>query len=56
MTARDFINDTLLPWLEEELADEAKGHKHYLRGYEDALKGMIRFLESHPQAWDVTDV
>ena len=31
MSARDFINDTLLPWLEQELADQPRGNKHYLR-------------------------
>ncbi len=29
MPARDFINETLLPKLERELADEAKGNKHF---------------------------
>jgi hypothetical protein len=29
MSARDFINETLLPKLERELADEARGNKHY---------------------------
>jgi len=46
MAARDFINETLLPWLEREIADEAKGNKHYLTGFEDAMKGMTRFIES----------
>jgi hypothetical protein len=52
MTARDFINETLLPWLEREIADEAKGNKHYLRGFEDAMRGMTRFIESHRDDWD----
>jgi len=55
MAARDFINETLLPWLERELADEAKGNKHYLAGFEDALKGMTRFIESHRDEWDVSE-
>jgi len=33
MSARDFINETLLRQLERELADEAKGNKHYLAGF-----------------------
>jgi hypothetical protein len=32
MAARDFINETLLPWLEREIADEAKGNKHWFDG------------------------
>ena len=47
MTARDFINETLLPKLERELADEAKGNRQYLAGFEDALKAMTQFIESH---------
>jgi hypothetical protein len=46
MPARDFVNETLLPWLEREIADVAKGNKHYLAGFEDAMKGMVRFIES----------
>jgi hypothetical protein len=34
MSARDFINETLLPKLERELAEEARGNKHYLAGFE----------------------
>ena len=55
MPARDFINDTLLPWLEQEIADEARGNQHYLRGFEDALKGMSRFIEEHRQEWDTDE-
>ena len=55
MPARDFINETLLPYLERELADEAKGNKHYLRGFEDALKGITRFIESERSEWDVSE-
>ena len=57
MPARDFINETLLPKLERELADEAKGNKHYLAGcwrptekpppIRGALKTMTQFIESH---------
>jgi hypothetical protein len=28
MSARDFINETLLPKLQRELADKARGNKH----------------------------
>ncbi len=42
MSARDFINETLLPKLERELTDEARGNKHYLAGFEDALKAITR--------------
>jgi hypothetical protein len=55
MAARDFINETLLPWLEREIADEAKGNKHYLAGFEDAMKGMTRFIESQRDEWDVAE-
>jgi len=55
MAARDFINETLLPWLDREIADEAKGNKHYLAGFEDALKGMTRFIESQRDEWDVRE-
>jgi len=55
MAARDFINETLLPKLEHELADEAKGNKHYLAGFDDALKVMTRFIESHRHEWDVPE-
>ena len=48
MPARDFINDTLLPWLEQEIADEARGNKYYLRGFDDALKGFDS--QAHPGA------
>jgi hypothetical protein len=47
MSVRDFINETLLPKLERELADEARGNKHYLAGFESALKAMTQFIESH---------
>ena len=47
MSVRDFINETLLPKLERELADEAGGNKHYLAGFESALKAMTQFIESH---------
>ncbi len=53
MSARDFINDTLLPWLEREIADEARGNKHYLAGFEDAMKGMVHFIKSQRNEWDV---
>ena len=45
MSARDFINETLLPKLERELADvEARGNKHYLAGFEGALKAMTQVV------------
>jgi hypothetical protein len=55
MSARDFINETLLPKLERELADEARGNKHYLAGFEDALKAMTHFIESQRNEWDVSE-
>ena len=55
MPTRDFINETLLPWLEREIADEAKGNRHYLAGFEDAMKGMVRFIESQREEWDVSE-
>jgi hypothetical protein len=54
MSARDFINETL-PKLERELADEAKGNKHYLAGFGDALKAMTQFIESQRDEWDVSE-
>ena len=47
MAARDFINETLLPWLEEEIASDAKGNKHYVRGVEDTMDAVTRFIEAH---------
>ena len=55
MSARDFINETLLPKLEGELADEAKGNKHYVAGFEGALKAITHFIESHRDDWDVAE-
>jgi hypothetical protein len=55
MSTRAFINETLLPWLEREIADEAKGNKHYLTGFEDAMRGMTRFIESQRDEWDVSE-
>jgi hypothetical protein len=55
MSARDFINDTFLPSLKEAIADEAKGNKHYLRGFDDALKAITRFIEDHRRQWDVAE-
>ena len=45
MPARDFINDSLLPTLSEAIADDVRGNKQYLRGFDDALKAITRFLE-----------
>ena len=55
MPARDFINDTLLPALKEALADEVKGNKQYLAGYNDALKAITRYLEESRHRWDVPE-
>ena len=55
MSARDFIIDTFLPSLKEAIADEANGNKHHLRGFDDALKAITRFLEAHRQQWDVAE-
>jgi hypothetical protein len=55
MNARDFINETLLPWLEREISDDAKGNKHYVKGFEDAMFAMTRFIESHRHEWDASD-
>ena len=52
MSARDFINDTLLPWLEQELADQPRGNKRTSAGFDDAVKGMARFFETHRRQWD----
>jgi hypothetical protein len=55
MSARDFINETLLPKLELELTDEAKGNKHYISGFEDAVRALTQFIESHRHEWDVSE-
>ena len=55
MSARDFINETLLPWLEEEIASEARGSQHYIRGVEDAMKAITRFIEDRRDEWDVPE-
>ena len=55
MAARDFINETLLPWLQEEIASEAKGSQHYIAGMEDAMKAIIRFIDLHRDEWDVPE-
>lgn len=53
MSARDFVNDTLLPWLESEMAEKVEGNKSYLTGFEDAVRGMTRFIEEHRNRWDI---
>jgi hypothetical protein len=55
MAARDFINETLLPWLEAEIASEAKGSQHYIRGMEDAMKAVTKFIEAHRDDWDAPE-
>jgi hypothetical protein len=55
MSARDFIDGTLLPSLREALADEVKGNPHYLAGYDDALKAVTRFLEESRHLWDMPE-
>lgn len=55
MSARDFIDGTLLPSLREALADELQGDKRYLAGYDDALKAVTRFLEESLHLWDVPE-
>ena len=55
MSARDFINETMLPWLEAEINDDAQGNKHYIAGFEAAISAMGRFIEAHRKDWDVVD-
>ena len=55
MSARDFINEALLAWLEAEIASDAKGSHHYIAGFEDAMKAMRQFIESQRHEWDVAD-
>lgn len=55
MAARDFINETLVPWLEEEIASDAQGSQHYVRGVEDGMKAMMRFIEAHRNIWDAPE-
>jgi hypothetical protein len=55
MSARDFIDGTLLPSLREALADQPQGDRRYLAGYDDALKAVTRFLEESRHLWDVPE-
>src|SRR5262245_50657143 len=55
MSARDFINDTLLPSLAEAIAVKPHGNQHYLAGYDDTLKAIRRFLEEARPQWDVPE-
>jgi hypothetical protein len=55
MSARDFINETLLPTLERELADEANGNKHYIAGFEGAVKAIRELIEAHRHEWDASE-
>ena len=55
MSARDFIDGTLLPSLREALADEPQGNPHYLAGYDNVLKAVTRFLEASRHLWDVPE-
>ncbi len=55
MAARDFINETLLPWLEEQVAAKAQGSQHYIRGVEDSMKALVQFVELHRDEWDVPE-
>jgi hypothetical protein len=55
MAARDFINEALLSWLEHEIAAEATGSKHYLAGFEDAIRAVTRFIEGQRNEWDVAE-
>lgn len=52
MSARDFINNTLLPWLELRITDNAKGNRHYVAGFQDAVKAMDEFIEKSRGEWD----
>ena len=54
-SARDFIGGTLLPALREALADEPRGNKHYLAGYDAGLKAVARFLKEARHLWDVPE-
>jgi hypothetical protein len=45
----------LLPWLEEQIAAEAQGSQHYIRGVKDTMKALERFIESHRDGWDVPE-
>ena len=52
MSARDFIHDTLIPWLDAEIEAPSPGSKQYLAGFEDALRAMAHFLDVHRHDWD----
>ncbi len=55
MSARDFINETLLPMLERELLDEAKGNKQFIAGFEGAVRAITELIESHRHEWDASE-
>jgi len=55
MSARDFIESELLPWIDKELADNPNGNKHYLAGFDDAIAAMRKFIELHRPQWDVME-
>ena len=55
MFARDFINTSLLPWLELEIRSAAKRNKQYIAGFEDAMRAMTQFLEAKRQNWDSSE-
>ena len=55
MSARDFINDTMIPWLEAEIKDDVTGNKQYIAGFEAAMGAMMRFIEHYRKDWDVAD-
>ena len=50
-----FDNHRSYEFFFREITDQARGNKHYLRGFEDALKGMASFVEAHRDQWDTTD-
>ena len=52
MSARDFIEDTMLPWLEAELAEQVPGNKRYVAGFEDAIRAFQQFIEHGRLEWD----
>jgi hypothetical protein len=53
MSARDFIESELLPWIQSELADDPAGNKHYLAGFNGAVAAMQKFIEQHRPQWDI---
>ncbi len=55
MSAREFIENDLIPWLEAELADNPPGNKHLIAGFEIGLGSVRQFIELRRPQWDIEE-